>query len=257
MKLDPIVESKEEFTRHTILEKVTFNPAYDGRRMIVYLFLPRNGKSPFQTIIYWPGGGAYRTKTIEDYGIKRFEWLTKHNRAAVWPVYEGTFDRPHDPVKEVTYVVQRDWYIREIKDLRRTIDYLESREEFDHNKIAAYGISGGANWLSVVPAIDERIKATIIIGGGIASVSYWLAEWSQFNFTPRVKIPVLMLSGKHDFTYPEVYTQRLFKLFGTPEEDKHLILYDTGHAIWNKNAWKKDALDFLDKYFGPANPAYK
>jgi formylglycine-generating enzyme required for sulfatase activity/dienelactone hydrolase len=251
-ELDPVAESREEWTRHTIMEKVSINAAYGKERMIAYLFLPRNGKPPFQTVIYWPGSGAYIMRSIQDYGLKdKFEWLTKHSRAVVWPVYKGTFERPHNQIKEYTYVVERERIIMQVKDLGRTIDYLEVREEFDHDKIAAFGISGGANWFSEVPAIEKRIKATIVMGGGFSSVSRRLAEISQFNFTPRVKIPVLMLSGKYDYAYPGEQTKLLFQLFGTPEEDKHLKIYETGHAIWYKNEWKRDALDFLDKYFGP------
>ena len=77
------------------------------------------------------------------------------------------------------------------------------------------------------------------------------AEWSQFNSTPRVKIPVLMLSGKYDFLNPiETDLKPLFELFGTADKDKHFKIYDTGHAIWDINEWKRDVLDFLDHYFG-------
>jgi len=165
-------------------------------RMIAYLFLPRNGKPPFQTVIYWPGGAAYSLSSTEDYGTKDvFEWLTKHSRAVAWPVYKGTFERPYIPVIEDNYVAGRDRIIMEIKDLRRTIDYLEIREEFDHDKIVLYGISGGGNQGSVVPAIEARIQASIVIGASLSGTSRWLDEWSQFNFTPRVKIPLLMLSS--------------------------------------------------------------
>jgi hypothetical protein len=41
-------------------------------------------------------------------------------------------------------------------------------------------------------------------------------------------------------------------LFGTPEKDKHLKIYESGHTVWFDYQWKKDMLDFLDRYFGPA-----
>jgi formylglycine-generating enzyme required for sulfatase activity/dienelactone hydrolase len=256
-ELDPVVESKEEWTRYSMREKVTFNAAYGKERMIAYLFLPRNGRPPFQTVIYLPGASAFSLRSIEDYGTKDlFDWLTKHNRAVVWPVYWGTFSRPFIPVKEWTLIVGRGRLIKYMQDLRRTIDYLETREEFDHSKIAIYGISGGANRCSRAPAIEERIKATIVMGGGFSSASRsaGIAEWSLFNFTPRVKVPVLMLSGRYDFAYPlETIAKPLFQLFGTPDKDKHHKIYDTGHSIWNKNEWKRDALDFLDQYFGLPN----
>jgi tRNA A-37 threonylcarbamoyl transferase component Bud32/dienelactone hydrolase len=250
-ELDPVVELREEWSRYSMMEKVSFNAAYGDERMITYLFLPRNGKRPFQTVIYWPGAAAWSLRSIEDYGTKDyFNWLTKHNRAVVWPVYKRTFERPFSAEKWTT-ALRRDLVLMMIKDLRRTIDYLETREEFDHAKIAMYGISWGAIYCTVVPAIEERIKATIVNGGGFQGLSRRLAERSQFNLTPRIKVPVLMLSGKYDFIFPlETHTKPLFRLFGTPDKDKHLKIYDTGHAIWDTNEWKRDALDFLDQYFG-------
>jgi hypothetical protein len=42
----------------------------------------------------------------------------------------------------------------------------------------------------------------------------------------------------------------MFSLFGTPEEDKVHKKYETGHNIWDRKEWVRDALSFLDKYFG-------
>jgi formylglycine-generating enzyme required for sulfatase activity/dienelactone hydrolase len=255
-ELDPIVESREEWSSYSLCEKVSFNAAYGDERMIAYLFFPRNGKAPFQTVIYWPGEGGYNTSSIEDYETRdKFEWLARHDRAVVLPVYYGTFERPNKIYGNVTVAVKREEAVKEMKDLRRTLDYLETREEIDLDKIAIYGLSSGARWCSVVPAIEERIKATIVMGGGFDD---WfnpsLPEWSQFNTTPRVKIPVLMLCGKYDYLNPlEISYKPLFRLFGTADNDKHLKIYDTGHALWDTNAWKRDMLDFLDKYFGEPN----
>jgi dienelactone hydrolase len=223
--------------------------------MIAYLFLPRKGKFPFQTVIYWPGEGGYNTSSLEDYETRdKFEWLARHNRAVVLPVYKGTFERPGKRYEKITDAVRREKAMMQMKDLRRTIDYLETREEFDNGKIAMYGLSSGARWCSVAPAFEERIKATIVMGGGFDGWSGKLPEWSQFNSTPRVKIPVLMLSGKYDYLNPlETDLKPLFKLFGTADKDKHFKIYDTGHAIWDINEWRRDVLDFLDQYFGLPN----
>jgi hypothetical protein len=40
--------------------------------------------------------------------------------------------------------------------------------------------------------------------------------------------------------------------FGTPDKDKTLKLYEAGHSLQILMEQKRDELDFLDKYFGPA-----
>jgi dipeptidyl aminopeptidase/acylaminoacyl peptidase len=77
-------------------------------------------------------------------------------------------------------------------------------------------------------------------------------QYSQFNFAPRIKIPILMQGGKYDARFPIESNQKPFlKLFGTAEKDKQLKLYETGHAVTVKNQALNDELDFLDKYLGP------
>ncbi len=67
--LNAKVEEREDLTRFTTLERVSFDPAYVGDRMIAYLFLPKEGKRPFQTIVHWPGGSATTANSLsEDYG---------------------------------------------------------------------------------------------------------------------------------------------------------------------------------------------
>lgn len=46
-----------------------------------------------------------------------------------------------------------------IADAMRAIDYLQSREDVDGERIGATGISGGGTMTSVVASVDERIKA--------------------------------------------------------------------------------------------------
>ena len=42
----------------------------------------------------------------------------------------------------------------------------------------------------------------------------------------------------------------MFDLLGTPEEDKNLIIYETGHVV-PRTEIIKETLNWFDKYFGP------
>jgi hypothetical protein len=66
-------------------------------------------------------------------------------------------------------------------------------------------------------------------------------------------VPVLIQNGKYDYkTSVERALQPLLKLFGTPDKDKTLKLYEAGHAVWDRMEQNRDEIDFLDKVFGPA-----
>ncbi len=77
-----------------------------------------------------------------------------------------------------------------------------------------------------------------------------LPEVDAINFAPRVKMPVLMLNGRQDFTFPLEASQKpMFKWLGTSKADKRHGIYDGGHVFRFAHIFK-DTLDWLDKYLG-------
>jgi cephalosporin-C deacetylase-like acetyl esterase len=89
------------------------------------------------------------------------------------------------------------------------------------------------------------------------SAGFWyqkrLPEVDQINFAPRVKVPVLVLNGRFDSTFPPVSSQEpMYRMLGTQKEEKRRVLYDTGHDI-PRAGIIKETLDWLDRYLGPVN----
>jgi dienelactone hydrolase len=135
------------------------------------------------------------------------------------------------------------------KDLKKCIDYLETRSDIDSDKIAYFGMSWGGRMGPVMLAVEDRIKAGILVVGGTRGRGR--PEAKGINYIPRVKAPVLMLNGKYDMTFIyETQVKPMFDLLGTPEEHKNLVLYDTDHFI-PKTEMIKEILAWLDKYLGP------
>ena len=66
-----------------------------------------------------------------------------------------------------------------------------------------------------------------------------------------MKVPVLIVNGKDDFSAPAESRQRLFELLGTPPEHKKLVVLEGGHVPNDFNGLVREALDWLDKYLGP------
>lgn len=181
-----------------------------------------------------------------------FDFVIKGGRAVLFPVYKGTFERGDDLKSDDpdTSSSWRDHVIAWSKDLGRSIDYLETRPEIDRTKLAYEGSSWGGAMGAVMPAVEDRIKVCVLIVPGF-NLQKSLPEVDELNFAPRVKVPVLMLNGRFDFFYPvETSQEPMFRLLGTPSQDKRRVVYETGHNI-PRDELIKEILDWLDRYLGP------
>jgi dienelactone hydrolase len=253
--LNARVEWRNETSKEWVQEKISFDAAYENERVFAYLFLPKNSSPPFQTVIYFPGSGSAMTrssKDIDKYGEFR-SFIVKNGRAFFYPVYKGTFERGNDALTDIhtgdNSHQYTEFFIKVVKDFRRSVDYLETRSDIDCKKLAYLGFSWGGIYGAIIPAIEERLKASVLNVGGMWSIAR--PEVNEINYVRHVKIPTLMLNGRYDMTFPyELTVKPMFDLLGTPPEQKELKLYDTDHFI-PTNEFIKETLRWLDKYLGP------
>jgi len=137
------------------------------------------------------------------------------------------------------------------KDLRRSMDYLETRPDIDIRRVAFGGVSGGAAAAPFLVALESRIKTAILVSGG----TRWkkAPEVDSWNYAPRVTTPTLMINGRSDFLCPlETSQLPLFRALGTPAKDKKHVLFEGGHATpVAQPDLIKAYLDWLDQYLGP------
>jgi dienelactone hydrolase len=209
-------------------------------------------------VIYWPAGGFTMLKSIDDEFLTTFDFLVRGGRAVAVPIFKGTLHRnPQGAVTGSTTVgigigelAFRDFQIAWMKDLSRTIDYLQTRDDLDGDKIAFYGLSWGSFAAPIALAVEPRIKAAVLNVGGFWNARF-LPEADPFNFAPRVRVPVLMINGEHDIVFPlETAQKPLFDLLGTAPADKRHYTYPASHAV-PRNEVIKETLDWLDRYLGP------
>ena len=177
--------------------------------MILHLFLPKNAKTPYQTVLYGPGSASFFQLTsqniVDYYEFPVFlNFIVKSGRAVVYPVIQGTFERRkditsfhHNADESLQY---SEFMIQVIKDYRRTIDYLETRKDIDPLKIGFYGMSWGPLAGTLLSAVENRIKVNVFVAGGIGRIGR--PEVNLWNFAPRVKAPTLMINGRYDSTLP-------------------------------------------------------
>ncbi len=90
------------------------------------------------------------------------------------------------------------------------------------------------------------------LNGGLQPFRY-PPEGDPLNFAPHVAVPVLMLNGASDSTFPVPTQKRLFELLGTPASHKRHIIYPGGHGVFavRRSEMIREMLDWLDRYLGP------
>jgi dienelactone hydrolase len=139
-----------------------------------------------------------------------------------------------------------------VKDLGRSLDYLETRNDTDGARIAYFGDSAGASGGARFLALERRIKAAIMSSGGFQLSIKFLPENDTFNFVPHVTIPVLMLNGRYDDDFPLESSQLpFFRFLGAPAANKKHVIYEGGHGVFPRPEAVRACLDWLDKYLGP------
>jgi pimeloyl-ACP methyl ester carboxylesterase len=213
-------------------EKITFNGA-SGARAIAYLYLPNHATRPLQIMHYLPAGdvaGGFRSlpASMDD----RMAPFVRAGRAAFGVVLEGyierlsaaSFVRPAVTTVEFTELV-----VNRVTDLRRGLDYLETRTDVDMTRMAALAPSAGSLLGLILGALETRYHALVFIGAGIPeSYRAISAGANPINFASHIRAPKLILQGRYDEDTPvRTATEPFFKLLSEP---KQLTFYDGGHV---------------------------
>jgi len=168
------------------------------------------------------------------------------------PPSTGTLERRGSGFPDWGTVAGRDLVIRQMRDMRRSIDYLETRADIDADAIAYYGLSWGGRLGAIAMAVEPRLKVGILNQAGLQHLK--MPETSVLNYLPRVKVPVLQFNGRFDsdFVY-ETSAKPFFDLIGTRVADKKHVVEPTGHFV-SRPVVVGETLNWLDKYLGPVNP---
>ena len=174
------------------------------------------------------------------------EFVVKTGRAVFYPIYKGTFERS---IKSLSIGSESFEYTEVltqiVKDFKRSIDYLETRDDINTDKIAFYGMSWGAAAGTIISAVEDRIKTNIYVSGGLGAKlrpEVWLK-----NFLSRVEAPTIMLNGRYE---DQKRIKLMYDLIGTNEKNKKLVLFES-HHIPPHNDLVREVLAWLDQYLGP------
>lgn len=165
--------------------------------------------------------------------------------------FDFSFDGP-------TRYRSREIITQSVFDLRRAIDFIESREELDHHRIGYYGISLGGIIGTILSGVDDRIKVPVIaLAGGRLNLMYGMKALSQENknylsimdpihyveqIAPR---PLLMLNAENDEIVPPATSKFLYN---KAEQPKKIIWYPTKHRSLPVDKAYTEGIAWFKKY---------
>ena len=249
---DAKVESVTETDAYRT-EVVSIDAGYNNERMQLHLFLPRQHKSRMQPIMFVPGSnGIHEDKFDPGIVDLRLLFILKSGRALIWPIYKGTYERRDNLASDEqdTTARYKEHIIAWGKEFSRTIDYLETRDDMQADRVGYFGWSWGGFLGGILPAIDKRVRTVVLNVGGM-EMGTTLPEVDQINYLPRITQPVLMLNGSYDPFFPVESAQKpMFRFLGTPPDRKKMIVYPSGHLVpWPE--LMRETLAWYDATLGP------
>jgi formylglycine-generating enzyme required for sulfatase activity len=244
-KVEGVDESSPLWRRET----VSFQAAYGGERVVAHLFLPRDVAPPYQAVVWFPGNDAFFIPSSQSpASAYLFDFIPRIGRALIYPVYKGMYERRHAFSR--TGNEWRDMVIMWSKDLGRTLDYLQTRQDMDRGKLAYYGFSLGSGVGPIFTALDGRFHASVLLAGGLMREA--APEIDAINFASRSRTPTLMINGRDDFLMPSDSAQGpLLRLLAAPTLDKRHAVLDGGHIPSDRREIIREVLEWLDRYLGP------
>ena len=251
LPLHAVVERRDSSSAW-IREKVSFDAAYGGDRVTVYVFLPPRGHPPYQTVLFFPGSSTLRVRSSDSLiHVPVFNFLVEGGRVVAYPVLKGTYERDDgtrfsDPDQSNRY---KEHVVEWLQDVSRTLDYLSTRADIDTTRFAYLGYSWGGRFGGVVLSVEPRFRAAVLTVAGFSFIRPQ-PEADDINYVPRVHVPVLMMNGRYDNTFPlETAARPMYDLLGTPPDRKRLVIAGGVHYV-PRNVLIRETLDWFDRQLG-------
>jgi formylglycine-generating enzyme required for sulfatase activity/predicted esterase len=251
--LNSRVESTDTTATDWTKQKISFDAGYEDARVSAYLFLPKGVKPPYQVVVYFPGRSSFVGKMPSDVVQPDFlDFVVRSGRVLVWPIYKGSYER-WIPTAAPTLETRRLlFYWRQ--DLSRLLDVLSQREDIAKNRTAYIGLSYGASVPLSLLSLETRFTAAVLMSAGMGGVPGF-PDADALNYAAHITMPLLLLSGEHDFVYPlETVAKPLFERIGTNADQKRHVVFDAGHMMFPRGPMNEQILAWLDRYLGPVEP---
>jgi cephalosporin-C deacetylase-like acetyl esterase len=237
---------------------VNFRSVHD-KTVTGLLTIPDAATGPLPVVILMHGKGDRKTV---DYIEAGHEYFWRGGYAVLRLDIDNHGDRLKDDYDFDLTGDFRYWtrgiVTQTVFDLRRAIDFIETREEFDSKRIGYYGISLGGIIGTIFSAVDARVKVPVIVlAGGSLNLMFGMDALSSdtknflsiidpINYVERISPrPLLMINAENDDIIPPVTSKLLYKKAGKPKE---IIWYPARHHTLPVEKAYPDGVSWFDQH---------
>lgn len=250
----PIVRGEFSSLYEQVIVSPVETPYAENNQIRLKVIIPETAPRPWPTVILLHFWGAAETRLEEDIA----ERLAARGIASViFPLpYHLTRTPQGHRSGELAIQPDPDQLVmtmsQSVKDLRRTIDWIETRPELDAKRIGLGGTSLGSIIGTLAYAVEPRIAAASFLLGGVdlAHILWnssrvvqqrdllrsqgWteeklreaLAPIEPANYLPNApQRPTFVVGAKYDTVIPNRSTQDLISVLGDPPT----LWLETGH----------------------------
>jgi cephalosporin-C deacetylase-like acetyl esterase len=249
--LEAVVGEGRETTYSTVYE-VRYTSA-NKEKVPALLWLPKGKAGPHPVVIYQHG--YMGSKSVA--GPRMESLLVPQGFAifAIDAVYHGDRKKEGKDMLGVDLAADRAAFKQTVIDLRRAIDYLQSREDIAKDRIGYIGESMGGILGGLLMGVEPRVKtAALIVAGGdwgelftksahpaarrlretqglkAEDIRKLCADIDPVNLIGNCKgRPVLLVNGEDDTVIPKSSAERLQQAAQEPKEVRWM---KAGHLIF-------------------------
>jgi dipeptidyl aminopeptidase/acylaminoacyl peptidase len=163
LPLSPQETPAEETADYRVI-KVTYRSARDQRvpALLILPKQPREERLPCVILMHGLGG---------DKRMFQMLWGTLTRAGYALFAIDAQYHGERKPSDDIPFFGMypyraRDALIQTVIDLRRGVDYLQTRKDIDPNRIGYIGASMGGIIGAIFAGVDERVKAPILLVAG-------------------------------------------------------------------------------------------
>jgi dienelactone hydrolase len=203
-----------------------------GDRVPGIALIPK-GTAPRAGVIFMHGAGGSRVDFLGDAS-------TLARRGAVTLTIDSPFARSEsEQIRSgaVDATTAHELMVLNVKDLLRGLDVLVEHYDVDPKRLAVVGYSMGVQQAATAAALDDRVRAVVLIAGranpsrtpGDAGWARQFRAIDTVHFVPELSpATVLVQGGERDTIVPKAELEELYEAASEPKE---LRWYDADHGM--------------------------